>query len=110
MKVLYLFAIALLNGYFTVDAQAAKHLKPISDEKWKSIAGSKLTESYSVLKGDTLSGISRQLFGDPKYWPKIWAMNNNQIKNPHRIVPGNLIAFSPPTGNSLPEVSIETAT
>ena len=87
----------------------AKHLKPVSDDDWKNIAGTRAAEQYSIVKGDTLYGISKHLFGDPKYWPKIWALNNKDITNPHLIRPGNMIAFMPGSGSALPAVTITDA-
>lgn len=87
-------------------AQISKRLKPIADEEWAAIAGGKLSESYEVVKGDSLSDISQRLFGDKKYWPKIWALNNQSIVNPHLIFPGNRISFLPGTGTTLPGVQI----
>ena len=81
--------------------------QPVSGDDWATIAGSKISEKYSIIKGDTLWGISERLFGDPKYWPKIWEMNNSTIPDPHWIRPGNTIVFQPGTGSSLPEVSIQ---
>ncbi len=86
----------------------AKNLRPISDEAWKQIAGEQITGKYDISRGDTLYDISKRLFGDSRYWPKIWAMNNGAILNPHLIRPGNRIAFMPGTGSSLPSVSIES--
>jgi hypothetical protein len=83
-----------------------KHLKGIPDDQWKTIAGAQLTETYSIITGDTLFDISHRLFGDAKYWPKVWALNNANITNPHRILPGNRIIFSPGTGSSLPGVTL----
>ena len=83
-------------------ASIAKTLRPIPDDQWKEIAGARITESYSVTQGDTLSDISKRLFGDAKYWPKVWAINNGAITNPHYIVPGKSVAFLPGTGTSLP--------
>lgn len=84
----------------------SKLLKPIPDNQWQVIAGEKVSEKYGITPGDTLYDISKRLFGDPKYWPKIWALNNGSITNPHLIRPGNTIAFLPGTGTSLPTVSI----
>ena len=86
----------------------AKTLRPISDDAWKQVAGEQIAGKYDITRGDTLYDISKRLFGDARYWPKIWAMNNNSILNPHLIRPGNRIAFMPGTGTSLPSVSIET--
>jgi hypothetical protein len=84
-----------------------KILKPITDEAWKALAGDKTSETYEIIKGDTLWSISNRLFGDPKVWPKIWALNNHTITNPHVITPKNLIAFLPGSGSSLPSVAIQ---
>lgn len=85
----------------------SKLLKPIPDEEWSEIAGQKIEEKYAIVQGDTLWDISQRLFGNPRYWPKIWALNNASITNPHLIRPGNTIAFLPGTGTSLPSVEIK---
>jgi hypothetical protein len=92
--------------------EISRILHPISDEEWQTIAGAHSTvgEKYKIESGDTLFGISKRLFGDPGYWPKIWAMNNDTILNPHLILPGHEINFMPGTGISLPKVSIDTNT
>jgi hypothetical protein len=88
-------------------AAIAKTLRPIGDDEWKEIAGDHAEESYQVVEGDTLYDLSKRLFGDSKYWPKIWALNNGAITNPHYILPGNNVAFVPGTGTSLPSVGLD---
>lgn len=83
-------------------------LKPIPNETWATIAGSKASEEYQIVKGDTLYDISKRLFGDPNYWPKIWSLNNAAITNPHWIAPGVKIAFLAGSGNQLPSVAVST--
>ena len=44
--------------------------------------------SYTVVKGDSLSKIAKQFYGDAQKWPKIYEANRDEIKNPDLIYPG----------------------
>lgn len=87
----------------------SRRLKPIPNLEWEGIAGGRIAETYEVVKGDTLWQVSQRLFGDPRYWPKIWSINNGSITNPHLIRPGKKVVFLPGTETSLPGVSIVSA-
>ena len=68
------------------------HKDKTSEEAWQSIVGERITEIYTIQKNDKLWEISKTLFGDGNYWPKVWSLNS-RIRNPHLITPKNRIQF-----------------
>ena len=81
-------------------------------------------ERYTIKSGDTLWAISRLYLKSPWRWPELWGMNIDEIKNPHRIFPGQVLilerkdglaslrlegdATDPPTVRLVPRTRYET--
>jgi len=53
-------------------------------------AGSEEPTVYTIVRGDTLWGLSKRFLNDPNYWPNLWAANGT-IGNPHFIYPGQRV-------------------
>ncbi len=80
--------------------------KPTSAEAWSTKTADTTEDTYVVQKGDSLSSISRTLFGDPSFWPKIWSLNRADIENPHFIYPGAKILFFAGEGYDVPTLKV----
>jgi nucleoid-associated protein YgaU len=49
--------------------------------------------TYTVKKGDSLWRIAGRLYKNPLKWPRIYRANQDKIKNPHRIYPGQVLTI-----------------
>lgn len=46
---------------------------------------------YTVVAGDTLSGIAQRFYGDGNQWPRIYEANRDRIGNPNLVFPGQVL-------------------
>lgn len=51
------------------------------------------SRTYTIEKGDTLSGIAQRFYGKAKYWRQIHEANRDTIDNPDRVFPGQTITL-----------------
>lgn len=61
-------------------------------------------DRHIVVRGDTLWGISGKFLKEPWRWPEVWRLNKEQIKNPHRIYPGDIVILD--TSSGRPQLKI----
>ncbi len=60
-----------------------------------SDASSAPAGTYTVVRGDTLSGIAKRFYGDAGLWPLIQEANADLIRDPDRIQAGWVLAIPP---------------
>ncbi len=82
------------------------NIEPTSELKWSQASSQQKVNVYEVHKNDTLFTISKVLFGDSQFWPKVWAVNRNDILNPHFIYPGMKIFFHSGDARFAPTISL----
>jgi hypothetical protein len=105
-----------LKGYrvlASLDPERAQQLlskipprNPLEDEAWLKILGERKAESYTIVEGDTLWGVSKKVIGDPFLWRKLW-QENPYLTNPHELKSGDTLTYyAEPTKRELASDSI----
>lgn len=60
----------------------------MSEQSGKPAAENPYTQFYVVKKGDSLSKIAEEFYGDKMLYPKIFEANRHLLSDPDRIKPG----------------------
>jgi nucleoid-associated protein YgaU len=69
--------VAAVNDMLTV-------VEPTPEAQW-----------YTVVKGDTLSKISKEYYGSPNEYMKIFEANKPMLSHPDKIYPGQMLRIPP---------------
>lgn len=78
-----ILAVGNTEGIARVDDQL-EVVKPETEAKY-----------YTVVKGDTLSKIAKELYGDAMKYPVIFEANKPMLTNPDLIYPGQVLRIPP---------------
>ena len=84
----------ITSGQKAIAAQVAQTGIPLAD------LAPNAPDSYTVKRGDTLWAISRLYLKSPWRWPELWGMNLQDIRNPHRIYPGQQLYLDKSNGRA----------
>ena len=70
-----------------------KYLSDIEEQikSYKEEVKIEKEEKYTVVKGDSLWKISKKFYSTPLKWPIIYKANQDKIKDPNRIYPGQVL-------------------
>lgn len=63
-------------------------VQKVDDQMSVEVASTPPAQYYTVVKGDTLSKIAKQFYGDAKLYPRIFEANQPLLKHPDKIYPG----------------------
>lgn len=50
---------------------------------------------HTVVRGDTLSAIAKQYYGNPNLYPAVFKANQPMLKHPDKIYPGQVLRIPP---------------
>ena len=85
----------ITTGQKATASQVAQAGVPLAD------LVSNAPDEYTVKRGDTLWAISGVFLKAPWRWPELWGMNLEDIRNPHRIYPGQQLYLDKSSGRAI---------
>jgi hypothetical protein len=93
-------ALALASAFSSHAAEESRVSTPSASTFNSSRCGflPNAPDQHTVVRGDTLWGISGKFLQNPWCWPQVWGMNRDEIRNPHWIYPGQIVYFDRASG------------
>lgn len=52
-----------------------------------------MKESRVVVFGDTLRSLADECYGNADLWQRIWFANQQTLKNPENVIPGQILVI-----------------
>ena len=89
ISVLLLTSSSLMLGLSNLPAMAQTAPAPAPGTALELADGA--PDRHIVVPGDTLWSISSKFLKQPYRWPEVWRLNQEQIRNPQRIYPGQVL-------------------
>ena len=95
-----IFSVALASAFLPLSAHALSESQEtrVDPNSTQCTFRKDAPDQHVVVRGDTLWGISGQFLDHPWCWPQVWGLNQDQIKNPHWIYPGQIVYFDRAAG------------
>ncbi|MDD4144604.1 MAG: peptidoglycan-binding protein LysM [Prolixibacteraceae bacterium] len=84
-----------IEGISRVEDKLTVKEKIIAAEPEKAVEPEK--QFYTVVAGDTLSKIAKQVYGNANKYPVIFEANKPMLKHPDKIYPGQVLVIPPVT-------------
>lgn len=70
-------------------------VRQVDDQMSVEVAAADPAQYYTVVKGDTLSKIAKQYYGDANAYNAIFEANKPLLKHPDKIYPGQVLRIPP---------------
>ena len=97
---LFSFSSLAQAQFVTTPAQKATAQQVAQSGVALSELAANAPDNYTVKSGDTLWAISGMFLKSAWRWPELWGMNLTEIRNPHRIYPGQQLYLDKSNGRA----------
>ena len=93
-----LLALGNVEGVEEVDESITVTTPPAAEGSEEAAPAEPEAQLYTVKKGDTLSAISREFYGNANLYNRIFEANRPLLSHPDKIYPGQVLRIPPKEG------------